>query len=166
MSKRITVCNGEVNGSELTRSFVKSDLYKKYALEFKDRHAASYGASELKIAESMLAGIYLLSYEGVPNPSSSPSQHYMAEVKGYHQEIENFISEFPGDKPGFTHTGLDKTINEKKDILIGLIENFSSHELEKIGLDKMRYKTDSREKVLREAVSCMNHAREKCHETP
>lgn len=156
----------KLKDSELVKSFVRSDVYKKYAIEFKDRHAASYGATEIKTAESMIAGAYLLLFEGVPHPLQSPSQSYMAEVPGYHKAVLEYLEQYKGSKPDFSPKVIGRTVDEKSAIVNELIKTFKEDELVSTGLTEIRCSNEILEKVLEESETCMVHAKGEMYRNP
>ena len=156
----------KLNGSELVRSFVESDVYKRFSIEFCDRHAASYGATDMKVARSMLAGMYMFAFEGVDNPDQSPSQHYMAPVKGYHESLMEYMSEYDGDKPRVPNMENGGTMDEKVNIFKDLLNSVDKDRLEQLGLTEFRYTADQKRKALHEAITCMEHARGEMYRNP
>lgn len=89
----------QLRGSELVLAFAGSEVYRRFAMEFKDRHLASFAVTEIEVAAAMLAGIYLWLFEAIVDPADSPSQHFLASINDYHQDLLQFIRDFKGSKP-------------------------------------------------------------------
>lgn len=79
--------------SELVIKFMNSAIYREYAMEFKDKHLASFGATETHVAQSILANYLTYLFEGKSNPNDSPSQRYMADKGDYFQAMKVFIED-------------------------------------------------------------------------
>lgn len=149
----------KLKGSGLVQSFVQSSLYRKYAMEFKDRHAASFGATEMKTAQSMLAGIYLYLFEGISNPDDSPSQTYLAHIPEYHDALIQYLRNYQGEKPPLPEKWSGDLLQERKKVLTRLLSTFSPEDRVATGFTDFRIRDEVRDAVLKETLHAIGHAK-------
>ena len=77
----------------LVLAFMQSQAFSQHAQAFKDRHLASLGQTERETAIAMLAGLYVLHFEGNP-PDQSRSQFYLAKEANYFEDILQFLTDY------------------------------------------------------------------------
>lgn len=156
----------KLKGSELVESFMQSTAYQNYSLPFRERHLAAYGATEEKVARSMLAGMYLFSFEGMNNPYQSPSQRMLAKVKGYHREMAEYLINYEGEMPTFDGLANGRSEAEKQAMFSDLLATFTKEQLQSANLDEMRCDEETRVKVLTEAENCIPYAKAEMGRNP
>ncbi len=103
--------------TSLVLAFMRSQAFSQHAQAFKDRHLASLGQTERETAIAMLAGLYVLHYEGNP-PGQSRSQYYLAKEASYFEDIEQFITDYSiggGETPEL----LDSDSRQNHEIVCG-----------------------------------------------
>lgn len=84
------------NDSRLCEKFVQDPEFKKLREQFTDAHIGASKADNLAVASAMLAGHYLMQFEG-SNPENSPSQKFIRNASEYHQKVGKFIEEAGGE---------------------------------------------------------------------
>ena len=79
--------------------FLTSEVYQKYALEFKLRFVPLVGQTERDTAKAMIANLYLMAFEGSRDfsknsVSKSHSQRFLRKVEGLHQQLLTFVEDY------------------------------------------------------------------------
>lgn len=104
----------------LVLAFMQSRAFSQHAQAFKDRHLASLGQTERETAIAMLAGLYVLHYEGNP-PDQSRSQYYLAKEVSYFEDIEQFLADY-SNAGGITPELIDSESKQEQEVVCGVIE--------------------------------------------
>lgn len=104
----------------LVLAFMQSQVFFNHVREFKDRHLASLGQTEREAAIAMLAGFYLLQYEGNP-PEHSRSQYYFANTAGYFEDIQAFLADYEQLGNQIPEI-LNSAIKEQREVVCGVAE--------------------------------------------
>src|SRR3989344_45171 len=113
------------NDSTLGEKFIQSPNFQELRQQFIDAHVGASKAGDKTLAIAMLAGHYLMQFEGA-DPGISPSQKFIKEGREYHQKIAEFIAS-AGDKgkpPSLTHNRTNDLANLEKATLSAIDKKY------------------------------------------
>jgi hypothetical protein len=139
---------------DFVTGFMQSAAFQAHENAFVDRHLAGLGQTHRDIAYAMLAGYYLFGFEGV-SADCSNSQHYLAGVEHYHQDLAAFIANYSGTLPPL----LDHTAS-RSDKFMAIIESFDQTELTNLPICQHRLDAATKQTVITCFDSHIGRARE------